>query len=301
MMSHITQGRVAEPQSVPISEDDSPLVHLAYEILRKTKEAIPHINNLPDQPYSISRQIFLELVRRRAGTQRGRALVKDLHVSGVDLKKTGSDLLSLPTFEKEKSYDHLLQEVRSFPKNILKMRNTGEWAEFNAVKGLKFGVGQCSELSAFAFYLFLEYPVTENKIKIEKPISIERVQLDKEDHTWLILNRDKTTCLQNFSSWNDDTLFVDAWTQQIFSKKQMLATYTAEEIKLISTIFSKIELTDPGAGYFVGDKYNQSIHTERWQRKHAEACMHKFWRPLRLSDAKRPTPAAPAEKKNFQK
>ncbi|GEM_PF-6254094 len=172
-----------------------------------------------------------------------------------------------------------------FPKTRSSLRQV----ESDALKAFKLNIGNCGELSCYAFLLLLEYPkegVPEYGLPpLDKKISVELIKIpNAPDHQFLIINRNPETNLNDISTWNLDTIFVDAWTEECCTLQELLNSpnnYLFEQLIKVSqrsSEFIPTAITKKYA-YYIGENHNDiPIHTSKWKQKNA---------PSRLFDIRR--------------
>lgn len=283
--SNIEQKKLYQQKSNTLTS----LKMLSHLIIEKTRQFVPVSSNLPiDGEERICSEILVKLTRVRGQGKEDKSFIKDIHNSSIEGIKKPSDSLFFPSLGKRMTYAAIWERVNDLPDNR-KSRSDFEHIEFNAVKALKFGAGNCGELTALAFLLFLEYDDNMNNIKIEEKIPIQIVSLEREDHKWIILNLTREDSLREFSWWGNNTIFCDAWSRQVFTKGELIANLTENELEIINYQFRFIWVFDP-KNYFVGKRNNtEPIHTKKWMTNHSSMkSRQKFWRPLQLTDAKIP-------------
>lgn len=274
------------------------LLQIAEWAVTLTRKMVPYSSNLATEGApKLKRSIMLGLVRSSGKNPEDKALAKEIRSWNLDIS---------PNKESD-ALDNSLLWVESLNKfltlkEINALLNKRQWWESNpndpmtfieksSMRALKTGIGNCGELSGYTMFLLNEYPLKGipelNLPPITEKILIERVLLDeKEDHCFIVINRDLSKSLSDIKSWNDDAIIVDAWTKECYTKKQLFENKTPEEIDYIINILKELKITIPSDcfKFHIGD----NVHSKDWQQRKSrleQQNITKFWRPTKLMDA----------------
>ncbi|MBA3661935.1 MAG: ankyrin repeat domain-containing protein [Gammaproteobacteria bacterium] len=270
------------------------VVAIAKWAIKTTRDLIPYSSNLPDPDQQVvHRRLYLDLSRTAPSKPQDRALVKELYEWKLDLSadKERYPLVDsevwIESLNKHVKFRKLIKKVGKIP--FMSHRGHGEleFVETLATRALKYGIGNCAETSAYALLLMMEYPaqgLPELPIINEK-ISIERITFDEEDdHTFLVLNRDPQTPLNDLKAWNEDAVICDPWSKEVYTIKEVFEKKEKKFLKLFGHIegkFNKVSIGSPrGQNCYIGEMFNDKVHSDRWERKANLA--DKSWHPKRL-------------------
>lgn len=263
--------------------------------VKLTREAIPYSSNLSyrdDSGWTHHRNLCIKMLRHRAKTLEQKALVNEIFKWNLDISSEkeryphNSSSFWVATKESYYTLAELTRLIKEFPRHARKKRDYLQWTEYQATKAFKYGIGNCSETSAYTLLLLMEYP--EEGIgklaKVDREILIERIAFPKDDHVLLAVGRNKKVPVENILDYDDKTIFVDPWTGEVYTKEELFLNKNKEEKEFIVNMFKQaqlIELTQQ-KDCFIGQQYNKEIHSEKWLKTHGTK---KYWRPKRLIDA----------------
>ena len=109
---------------------------------------------------------------------------------------------------------------------------------------------------------------------LDEKIRLELVELPKDngDHAFCIVNRKEGSDIHNIAEWGD-AYIVDSWTNEVYSIKDIDKHWVGNRI-LHNLTF--LESTHEG---FLGDTFNDQVHSSEWQRTGKPA---KSWKPENL-------------------
>ncbi|TAK76697.1 MAG: hypothetical protein EPO11_03880 [Gammaproteobacteria bacterium] len=291
---------------------DTILPILQYAV-KRARDLIQYSANLPD-PFSTTanRSIALNLVRTTAGDQpelsqqeayaqwqKRKEFIREIKSLNLDLSANQEDQAVLKKKITLKSLNNkkaTLKELASFmfllPKDVTKSRSYYRYLETQALRAVRYNIGNCDELSACVFFLlvegFPEFPALKKKIPVERVGTKEKQGF--MNHATVIVNRDPNTVLEDIHSWNDDAVICDGWTGEVITKKQLLSADNGKYAVELLVNLSEREFTplipneEPRYRYFMGENNNSYIHTPEWESKNDGS---KFWKPYRLVDLKK--------------
>ena len=149
-----------------------------------------------------------------------------------------------------------------------------EQIEKRAKNAIKFGIGNCSEQSNLAFCLLQEYPKNgDAKLPpLTNNIRFERITIPMPgDHSFIVINRDPHSDLNNIFTWGKDTVILDCWMRDVFILEDIINAYednpesTSEDLHCFKHLLqyqASFYLINP---YFYG--YIGEGHTPRWYEK----------------------------------
>lgn len=293
---------IAAAAQACLDQNTNDILAIAKFAVERTRKVIPYSTNLPDRKQKLPhRSIFLNLMRRTAKTPQQKKIVKELYDWHLDLSSEkqryplADSKIWFESLQKEVNFKNIVNDVI---KKIPEMKektptHSIEWIETSAVKSLKFGIGNCAETSAYTMMLLLEYPAAglPNLPAFNRKISVERMLFPAPyDHTFLVLNRDRSKNIKEVMTWNDDTVVCDSWTNEVYTIKQLFANKNEAEQDYLIRSFLTANIATPSVekNYFIGRENNENpIHSEAWERKHQNNISHrknKFWRPKLLMD-----------------
>lgn len=274
------------------------LLQIANWAVTLTRKVIPYSSNLPDRhAQPLHRSIKIRMVRKSPQTLAEKALLKEIRSWNLDLSsdKDRNDLRNslfyVDTFKDYLSLQSINAILSEMPHWKTKTSSPQEYVEKCAARALKEGIGNCGEISCYVLMLLNEYPKEgipeKNLPPITENIPIERVNFNgREEHSFVVINRDLSKDLSDIKSWNDDAIIVDAWTKECYTKKQLFENKTQAEIDWIVNTLKRLKHVAPSDRYIYD--IGENTHSRRWQYRNFEALRKKTapkpWRPIRLMD-----------------
>jgi hypothetical protein len=202
-------------ERISLEERDKAILKMAQEVVDKTNELVPVSANFP-MTYVTHRILYLNLSRKKAKTPKEKDLRNAIYNMQLDMRAEKSLLpvdvpLALPDINSPPlTYYQLLDEINKMPPE-------NDMVFSIAKRAIKFGIGNCHENASLAFVLLEEY---KNANLANTPL--ELVSLQKEDHMFILLNRDSKTNLKDPATWNDDVIICDPYYNAVYTKADIL-------------------------------------------------------------------------------
>lgn len=251
------------------------LLKIAEHIRAEVSLFLPYSSNnisLTDQPFH--RVFWITAMRARSDEEGIRERIRqwkmNLKADNVDTQfkslkvtaKIPNNPSETPTLEEWHKY------ISTLPKRALKIQHKdgtpiepNHRTEARAKNAIKFGIGNCGEKAAVAFSLLLEYPKEGLKklMPLSRSIPMEIVSLSGSDHTFLVLDRDPKSDLQDMSTWGPNAIILDPWMDSVVSVTEELQKSENKRsgcFKYISKYQGELVLENKGN---IGQG-----HTQRW-------------------------------------
>ncbi|KTD18444.1 hypothetical protein [Legionella jordanis] len=135
--------------------------------------------------------------------------------------------------------------------------------ENNAKNSIKYGIGNCGELSAIAFLLLLECPLKYVKGEY---IRVEKINITYPgDHCFVIIGREASSDLRDPSTWGPDAVICDPWGNINVAVQGQLSKKRSARIPIFNYILDNLadkDLLFRALDYNVG-----AGHSGRWKMK----------------------------------
>lgn len=240
----------------------------------KTQLLVPFSTNVENQE-SIEQALLLTMVRKK------HPKIMQKQITGWFLSPNSVDNNENHSDKQISFYDDLSQyhvdTLANFHSWLKRARDKGAggyhrdgtWRtvlhdiENNAKNSVKYGVGNCDELSAIAYLLLLECPKEYTK---GQTIRVEKINLKRPgDHCFVIIGRRRNSDLRDPWSWGPDAVICDPWGNVNFSVREQLNKDKSDRIAMFNYITG--HLADRHVVIKSSSDYVGEGHSERWYRK----------------------------------
>lgn len=137
------------------------------------------------------------------------------------------------------------------------------FVENNARNSIKYGLGNCEELSSIAFLLLLECP---KKYTNGETIRVEKINISSPgDHCFIVIGRDKHSNLRDPNTWGPNAVICDPWGGVNFAVQEQLRKPRDSRIPMFNYIFDN--LTNKKLVFRALDGQIGQGHSQRWYQK----------------------------------
>lgn len=237
---------------------------IAENLVKKTRELIPLSANIPFKAPAYIPHFLLQMVRcysPKAYKQTISNLLLILQYESVWERFANDAVASnavLTAYFEGRKEPRLSNKLYHKNAQILTSKELYEtWAK----RALKYGVGNCGELSKLLMMLLIEY-----RAALPQEISYELVQLNLQgDHEFIVLDRDPNSSINSMDTWGKNAIICDPWFGETIVVHEQLALARQDQSHVMRYCLACLNQDRPASIIQTG--IIGEGHSTRWEQK----------------------------------